>query len=261
MRYLLLMMLLIPGISNAQLTTSAMERNKAIIRKLYEESLNKRNLTLLNEFIAEEYTNARGNKGVAGFEENVLPLIKAFPDVQWKIEELIGEGNNVVIRWTLKGTHTGQFNNFAATNKVVTNDAIAIYTFKGDKVIGVYVLTDRSGFIQQLESPQEENVHFIDKFFVPTAAKREFHERMRINRSFIKTLPGFIKDVVYESTDAEGNLTCITIAVWDNASALNDAKKAVQAAYKEQGFNPAEMFKRLNIVMDRGVYSLSVDRL
>jgi predicted ester cyclase len=255
MRYLLLVMLLIPGISNAQLKLSDMEKNKAIIRKLYEESLNKRNLLLLKDFISEDYTNPQGKKGVAGFEENVLPLISAFPDVQWKIEELIGEGNNVVIRWTLHGTHTARFRNFAATHKSVTNDALAIYTFKEGKVISVYVLTDRLGFIQQLEAPQKDNVRFIDKFLVPAAAKQEFYERMRINRDFIKTLAGFVTDAAYERTDDEGNLICITTAVWENADALNKAREAVQAAYKKEGFNPAEMYKRLNITIDRGVYT------
>jgi heme-degrading monooxygenase HmoA len=101
----------------------------------------------------------------------------------------------------------------------------------------------------------DHNVHFIDKFFVPAAAKQAFYERMAINRKFIKTLPGFISDAAYERTDDDGNLVCITIAVWANAEALNKAKEAVLAEYKKQGFNPAEMFKQLNIVIDRGVYN------
>jgi hypothetical protein len=101
----------------------------------------------------------------------------------------------------------------------------------------------------------DHNVQFIDKFIVPAAAKQAFYERMTINRNFIKTLPGFIRDAAYERTDEEGNLICITIAVWANAEALNKAKEAVQAEYKKQGFNPAEMFKQLHIVIDRGVYN------
>jgi hypothetical protein len=95
---------------------------------------------------------------------------------------------------------------------------------------------------------------FIDKFFVPQPAIREFTERMSINRSFIRTLPGFITDAAYEQTDEQGNLIVITIAQWENEDVLRKAKEAVQAEYKKQGFDLPEMLKRLNITMDRGSY-------
>jgi hypothetical protein len=96
---------------------------------------------------------------------------------------------------------------------------------------------------------------FIDKFFVPAPARTAFYERMRINRNFIKNLPGFIEDAAYEYTDNEGNLICVTVAQWETREAVDSAKEAVQAEYKKQGFDAAEMFKRLNITADRGIYT------
>ena len=95
---------------------------------------------------------------------------------------------------------------------------------------------------------------FIDRFIVPQKAIQEFTERVTINRNFIKKLPGFIRDAAYERTDAQGNLVVITVAVWENEEAINKAKEAVQAEYKKQGFNIAEMLERLNITIDRGIY-------
>jgi hypothetical protein len=95
---------------------------------------------------------------------------------------------------------------------------------------------------------------FIDKFLVPQNAKQEFIERLNINRNFIKKLPGFIQDAAYERTDEHGNLVLITIAVWENEAVLEKAKEAVQAEYKKQGFNLAEMMGRLHITIDRGIY-------
>lgn len=96
---------------------------------------------------------------------------------------------------------------------------------------------------------------FIDKFKVPANAKAEFVERMSINRNFIKNLPGFMEDTVYESKGENDAMICITVAVWENESVLAKAKEAVQTEYQKQGFNPAEMFERLNITMERGIYS------
>jgi steroid delta-isomerase-like uncharacterized protein len=274
---LLLAILLISGLSTAQNSTtkstknkevimSATQHNKEIVRKLYEQSLNKRNLELLHNLVSEDYVGVRGIKGAAGFQEPVIPLIKAFPDIQWNIEELIGEGDKVVVKWKLQGTHTGQWQHYATTGKTITNDGMAVFELKDGKIISGQVLTDRLGFLQQIEAlpldltqlsnrkPSGNQVNFIDKFHVPASAKQEFMERVKINRNFIKNLPGFIEDAAYERTDENGNLVFITIAVWENEDAVNKAKEAVQAEYKKQGFNMPEMLERLNITMDRGMY-------
>lgn len=95
----------------------------------------------------------------------------------------------------------------------------------------------------------------IDKFFIPENSTDEFLPRMSNNRSFIKKLPGFIKDEVYKQTDEEGNLTIITIAIWKDQESIDNAKSAVQAEYKSTGFNPAVFYQRLNIKMERGTYT------
>jgi len=102
-----------------------------------------------------------------------------------------------------------------------------------------------------------ERIHFIDKFIVPRQGITEFMDRVYINRNFIRTLPGFIRDDAYERTDSDGNLIYITVAVWEDQEALNNAKKSVQAEYQKQKFDMAEMFQRLNITMDRGIYNES----
>ena len=96
---------------------------------------------------------------------------------------------------------------------------------------------------------------FIDRFIMPQNAKAEFTQRMQINREFIKQLPGFIGDEAYERTDDEGNLICITIAVWASEEALKNAKELVQAEYQQQGFNLPAMLQRLDIRMERGQYN------
>lgn len=270
--------LLIAGVSDAQtihynkstknkeVIMSTAQRNKEVIRKLYEQSLNKRNLELLNDLVSEDFVGIRGEKGAAAFQEPVVALMKAFPDVQWNIEELVAEDDKVIVRWKLKGTHKTQFQNFAATGKAVTNDGIGIYELKDGKIIKAQVHTDRLGFLQQLDvlpidltslsAPKstQDRVNFIDRFFVPAKAKQEFMTRVSINRNFIKTLPGFIGDAAYERTDENGDLIFITVAVWENLEAVKKAKEAVQAEYKKEGFDPAAMFERLNITIDRGIY-------
>lgn len=96
--------------------------------------------------------------------------------------------------------------------------------------------------------------YFIDQFFVPEKAKAEFTERMTINRSFISKLPGFIEDAVYQRSDEQGNMICITIAAWENEDAIKKAKEAVQATYRKEGFDMPAMIERLGIKMERELY-------
>lgn len=96
---------------------------------------------------------------------------------------------------------------------------------------------------------------FIDNFIIPQNAVEEFLSRMEYNRNFIKNIPGFIKDSVYQSKDENDNLLIITVAEWKDEAALKNAKELVQAEYKKIGFDPVKMTARLNIKMDRGIYN------
>ncbi|MGF7072537.1 hypothetical protein [Mucilaginibacter sp. 3215] len=95
---------------------------------------------------------------------------------------------------------------------------------------------------------------FIDQFIVPATAQQEFKERMKINRDFIKKLEGFIEDRAFERHDDQGNLICITTAIWQNEDVLQKAKEAVQQLYQQQGFDMKAMLQRLNVSMERNTY-------
>jgi predicted ester cyclase/heme-degrading monooxygenase HmoA len=244
-------------------TIMATIANKQIIRDLYEQALNKRNMALLPNLIAAEYAGFKGEKGPHAFEGFVAPLIRSFPDINWLIEDLFAEDDKVSIRWRWTGTFKNQYQEFAATNQVTYNDGLAIYQLRDGKVIAAHLQTDRLGFLQSIKvlpadmnqmAANKSQVIFIDKFVIPAAAKEEFMKRTAYNRGFIRSLPGFVSDNAYEGTDAAGNVLITTTAVWASEEALTQAKEAVQAEYKRIGFNPAEFAKQLGITLDRGIY-------
>lgn len=240
--------------------------NKLVVQKLYTEALNQRNFNLLPDLISENYIGFKGIKGAAGFQEPLQPLLKAFPDLQWQIEEMVAEGNQVMVKWKWQGTHTAPFQHFAPTGKKISNEGMGTFKVENGKITASQVLTDRVGFLQQLEalpsdlsllgatSNHPDQVMFIDKFFVPKNALATFTERMNYNRSFIKKLPGFVKDQAFSQSDEAGNLTVMTIAVWQDQAHLDQAKSAVQAEYQRIGFNPAEFYQQWGLKIERGLY-------
>lgn len=105
--------------------------------------------------------------------------------------------------------------------------------------------------------PQSQNpqlVYRIDKFVVPNSARCEFTEKVRSTHEFLRTLPGFIQDSVFEKTGGPGEFDFVTIAVWESAEAIEAARKAVMAKHEDIGFSPDEMFARLGIKADLVTY-------
>ena len=246
-----------------------MENNKEVIRRLFEDALNKRNMGLLTELVSADYTSSDGDKGAAAMEKTFRGLIKAFPDLQWHIKELFAESEKVFASWDVQGTNTGQYQVFAPTGKNVTGSGMGVFTFKDGKIVQSDVQTDRLGFLQALDILPRDLSHLnskkitkdavvlIDKFIVPRQSIDEFSKQANYNSDFIKRLAGLIEQEVFKSTDDQGNLIIVTTAVWENEAAFENAKKAVFAEFQRIGFNPSEFVKRLNVGQERGIYCLT----
>lgn len=129
--------------------------NKEIIRHLYEDILNNRKIELLKELISPDYIGIGGVRGIAGFSNTVSSVIDGFPDIKWTIEDILSEGDKVIVRWHWNGTNTGAFRGIPASNKVVTDNAIAIYQLKNGKVTHAWLQGDRLGILTQIGQIQE----------------------------------------------------------------------------------------------------------
>jgi predicted ester cyclase len=74
----------------------------------------------------------------------------AFPDVQVTIEELVGEGETVAFRVTVRGTHRGEFMGVAPSGNEVTIGVHNFYRFRGGKVVERWTNPDMLGLMVQI---------------------------------------------------------------------------------------------------------------
>ncbi len=94
------------------------EENKALVRRYFEEIWDKGNLELIDElfttnFVRHGPTATEGEvRGQEGFESLVSMYRSALPDLRIPIEDQIAEGDKVVTRLTLRGTHQGETEQF-----------------------------------------------------------------------------------------------------------------------------------------------------
>src|SRR2546426_1146140 len=100
---------------------STTEENKAQFRRTYEELFNKGNLDVADELIAQDFLNHEAppgrDRGPESMREVITMLRTAFPDLHFTIEELLAEGDTVVGRVTMNGTHRGPFQGMPPTGR------------------------------------------------------------------------------------------------------------------------------------------------
>src|SRR5690242_4961310 len=90
----------------------SIEENKQIVRR-YQEIYNSNNLGALDEVVSQNLLTPRIMPGIpSGIEGAKIAhqmMLTGFPDYQTVIDDLIAEGDKVVARITMSGTHTGNF--------------------------------------------------------------------------------------------------------------------------------------------------------
>ena len=139
------------------MATSSVEANKAAIRRLYDET-NKGNYDFLDELLAPDFTSYGGAgfkdlHGPAEFKELTMTFLTSFPDLWFQVDEIIGEGDDVLVSGTLSGTHKGDFYGMAATGNKVSWTGCAIFRFRGPQVIARWQEFDALGLMAQIQPP------------------------------------------------------------------------------------------------------------
>ena len=146
------------------------EANKALIRSWYdvpslEEWLRQRpevkNVEatemeklkiVLPAFFAPEFIAHRpeGDMSLEGFLQYQISRFTAFPDTSCTVEDIITEGQKVMVRLIIRGTHLGMFRGLPATGKKIEVGGISINRCAGGKIVEGWSYLDTLGMMQQL---------------------------------------------------------------------------------------------------------------
>jgi steroid delta-isomerase-like uncharacterized protein len=133
------------------------EELKARARRLPDELLTQGDLAVADELLAPDCLHHAPGPlapGVEGVKRWVRTLRRSFPDLRAIVEDEVVEGDTVVQRLTLSGTHAGEFLGIPPTGKRVTCQLIAIQRLDlGGKVAEHWALWDQLGLLRQLGAP------------------------------------------------------------------------------------------------------------
>ena len=132
---------------------SSAEENRKAAADFFRLIWNEKDEGAIDRFIA---LDAAGNDpkfgvGRESFRQQWRQWHAAFPDLHFDVREIIVEGDRVVTRWHLTGTHTGaDFQGMTASGKSVAVDGVSIDTIKDGVVLDGFDAWDALGFRQQL---------------------------------------------------------------------------------------------------------------
>jgi steroid delta-isomerase-like uncharacterized protein len=131
----------------------APERNKAIIRRYFDEWANQGNAAVADELIATNLVLRNPPaiiRSLEDYKNGIAKFHAAFPDAHYAVEEQIAERDKVVVRWTLQATQAKEDQGHAPSAKTMTVSGISIFRIANGKIQEVWVNMDRLGMMEQL---------------------------------------------------------------------------------------------------------------
>jgi predicted ester cyclase len=129
------------------------ETNRLLVRRFYDEVLNDRRAEVINELALADYTEhdpLPGQRdGLAGLKDRVTMLLEGLTST-YTVEDVIAEGDRVVVRWTNAGTHSGPFLGIPPTGRSFDMAGIDIYRIENHRMAEHWHVVDQLTMLQQL---------------------------------------------------------------------------------------------------------------
>ena len=130
---ILFLALTLPGLARS---ASEQEKNKNVARNFFEEVLSQGQLDKYGEFHSKDYVGHAGDRTFT-LEEDLAYARgerKALPDMSFRVNRMIAEGDLVAVHITVTGTNTQAGMGFPATGKKISADGVTIFRFKDGKI-------------------------------------------------------------------------------------------------------------------------------
>ena len=133
-------------------TGANLEANKECVREFFRRIWNEGDEAAIDEFIAAEAAGNDPDFGIGreGFRQQWRQWRDAFPDLHFQVEELVAEGDTVVSRWTLTGTHRGEFMGIPPTGRAIRVGGMSLDHLRDGQLVSGFDGWDALGLRRQL---------------------------------------------------------------------------------------------------------------
>jgi steroid delta-isomerase-like uncharacterized protein len=129
------------------------QQNKTLAGRWFEDLFSRGDLDAANEILSADFVDHLSHEDERGLEElrrYVTVYRAAFPDIQDTVVDIVAEGDKVIVRWTSRGTHQGEFMGIAPTGRHVTFTGMRLFRIAENKIAESWVNIDQLGLLEQL---------------------------------------------------------------------------------------------------------------
>lgn len=129
----------------------APEALRQLARRVFSEIISGGDLALADHLIGSDYVDHRGGPpGREGFKMGLQMVRAAFPDWTSTPDDMVVEGDRVAARWTVRGTHQGDFMGIPATGREITMAEAGILRFEDGRLVELWRVADELALLRQL---------------------------------------------------------------------------------------------------------------
>jgi steroid delta-isomerase-like uncharacterized protein len=130
------------------------ESNKTRLQNYINTTWNQHDLSVIDDALLPEFVDHTlppgSQQGPAGQRAFLEAYLQGFPDTHIDLNEMVAEGDTVVLRWTATGTHTGNLMGIPASGKSMNLPGIALWRFRDGRLIECWNHFDQVTLLQQI---------------------------------------------------------------------------------------------------------------
>lgn len=146
----------------------SLEANKALVRRAYDELLDQGNFDIIEDLVHDEYVDDTNPPGWATDRGGLLRLCvyfrSAFPDIKVTFDDVVAEGDTVMHRQTMRGTHLGEFFGIPPTGCRVAVTGSHLWRIKDGRLVEHQANNDDLGLLRQLGVIPAEETAAMESF-------------------------------------------------------------------------------------------------
>lgn len=131
----------------------SISENKELVRNFVEKILNSRELGSVDQFLAENFLcppDGPDRLDRAGFIDVLRYYFNAFSDLNYRIADLIGDGDTVVTRLVMRGTQDGEYGGQPPSQRAFEVEEADFWTIKDGQIASLRISWDELGMRRQL---------------------------------------------------------------------------------------------------------------
>ena len=131
-----------------------MSNKDIVLREWYQELWDNWNVTAADTLFTDNYSLHLPGSPAALDRDATKGVVKmfsiAFPDLRHTVDEIVAEGDTVAARWSVRGTHRGDFQGIAPTGKQVQVSGTTVHHMMNGRIMETWLTFDTMDLLQQL---------------------------------------------------------------------------------------------------------------